>query len=708
MGRTPSVTGMENPFLEDVFHVHWSRLTPNRVERDIEKALKQAQANIDALASELSEELTFENTMFALEEADSNLSIAWGKVGHLNSVKDSKELRESYNAMLPKVSEFSAKIPLNESLWKRIKAYSETEEGKSLSGIRKRYLDETVASFKSSGADLPPDQKKRMEEIQAELAKLTQKYSENCLDSINAWEMVVDNEKDLSGLPDLAKEQALQSARSKELGSADDPRWRFTLQAPSMIPVLRYADNEELRSTVWEGFSEIATKDPYDNHALVGEVLELRQEKAELLGFKNFADLILERRMAKTGDRALAFEDDLHTKIKAQFDQENADLDAFRAEQLEIEVEPMEPWDVGYWAEKYRRDKFDFDEELLRPYFPVDRVLDGMFEITQKLFGVTIREAKAVYSEAPSEANSESGYEVWNDDVKVFELFDEAGAHIGSFYTDWFPRESKRSGAWMNYTLTGDRSNGKREPHLGQIHGNMSPPTGDKPALLSHNDVLTVFHEFGHLIHHLFGDVEIKSMNGVNVAWDFVELPSQILENWCWDRKGLDLFAHHFETGETIPDELYDKMIAARNFNAASFAMRQLSFGKMDLELHIRYQELKEQDLEPQLEEILEPYMAERKRKVPVHLYNFGHLFSDPTGYAAGYYSYKWAEVLDADAFTRFEKEGLLNAETGREFKDKILSRGNSDDPLKLFVDFMGREPDPDALLRREGLLSKN
>tara|TARA_B100001123_G_scaffold433657_1_gene558818 strand:- start:1468 stop:3564 length:2097 start_codon:yes stop_codon:yes gene_type:complete len=697
---------MNSPFLEEDFRVHWSRLTPEQVEPDIAQALLEAKANIDALAGDASQELTFGNTMLALEEADKKLTVAWGKVGHLNSVKDFKELREAFNKMLPQVSEFSAKVPLNEGLWKRVKAYSETEEAKELVGTRKRYLEETIASFKNSGADLPPDKKERMKAIQAELAKLTQKYSENCLDSINAWEMIVENEDDLSGLPELAKEQALQSAKGKEMGTDEEPKWRFTLQAPSMTPVLRYAEKEALRREVWEGFSAIATKDPYDNHPLVGQVLALRQEKAELLGFNNFADLVLDRRMAKSGDCALAFEDDLHTKIKDQFDRENADLDAFRAEQLRIGLEPMEPWDVAYWAERYRQAKYDFDEELLRSYFPVDRVLNGLFEITQKLFGVTIREAEAIYSDTPTEMNSDPGYEVWNDDVKVFELFNQSEKHIGSFYTDWFPRESKRSGAWMNYTLTGDRSNGKKEPHLGQIHGNMSPPTDDKPALLSHNDVLTVFHEFGHLIHHLFGEVEIKSMNGVNVAWDFVELASQIMENWCWDRRGLDLFARHYETGEKIPDDLYEKMIAARNFNAASFAMRQLSFGKMDLEMHIRYSELKDEDLEEEMESVLEPYMAERKRKVPVHLYNFGHLFSDPTGYAAGYYSYKWAEVLDADAFTRFEKEGILNTDTGKEFKDKILSKGNSEDPLRLFVDFMGREPDPEALLRREGLLN--
>ncbi|MCB1122047.1 MAG: M3 family metallopeptidase, partial [Verrucomicrobiae bacterium] len=691
---------MDHPFLEENFRVHWSRLTPDHVRVDIEKALETAQANIDALADQLPEELTFENTMLALEEADEQLNVAWGKVGHLNSVKDSKELREAYNLMLPKVSEFHAKIPLNEGLWRRIKAYSETDEAQSLTGIRKRYLEETLASFKNSGADLPPEKKQRMEEIQAELAKLTQKYSENCLDAINAWEMIVENEADLAGLPALARDQALQSAKSKGLGSEEKPVWRFTLHAPSLLPILKYADKEDLRKTVWQAFNEIGTKEPYDNHPLVGEVLALRQEKAELLGFKHFADLVLERRMAKNGERALAFEDEMHAKIKTQFDRENAELDAFRCEQLGIDLEPMEPWDVGYWAEKYRQSKYEFDEEELRPYFPVNRVLDGMFEITQKLFGVTIRKAEAVYYESPSSTDSEAGYEVWNDDVEVFEIFDDTGAHTGTFYTDWFPRESKRSGAWMNYTLTGDRSNGKKEPHLGQIHGNMSPPTNGNPALLSHRDVETVFHEFGHLIHHLFGNVEIKSMNGVNVAWDFVELPSQIMENWCWDRKGLDLFARHFETGETIPEDLYRKMIAARNFHAASFAMRQLSFGKMDLEMHIRYQELKDCDLEAELEKVLQPYLAKRKRKAPVFLYNFGHLFSSPTGYAAGYYSYKWAEVLDADAFTRFEKEGLLNPETGQDFKEKILSKGNSEDPLKLFVDFMGREPDPEALLR--------
>jgi len=692
-----------HPFLDTSFKVRWSRLTPEHVEADIQKALDDAQANIDALAAPTDEVLTFENTPLAMDEATEALNVAWGKVNHLNSVRDSKELREAYNKMLPTVSEFFAKIPLNEGLWKRLSAYAETDEAKALTGIRKRFLDDAMAGFIRSGADLPADQKKRFEEIEAQLAKITQKYSENVLDATNAWELIIDDEARLAGLPELAREQAQQNAEKKGHGDAENPKWRFTLQAPSLIPILKYAEDDDLRKTVWTAFSEIGRKEPHSNLDSVWEILKLRDEKAKMLGYQSFADYSTERRMAKSGAKALSFEEDMHDRILSIFEKETKELEAFRAEKLGVEPELMEPWDVAFWAEKYRKEKFDFDSEQLRPYFSADRVLEGMFEITQKIFGVTIREAKATFSEDPSTEDSDA-YETWDESVKVFEMLDESGDHIGSFYTDWFPRESKRSGAWMNYSLTGDRSEGKKEPHLGMIHGNMTPPTATKPALLSHDDVTTIFHEFGHLIHHLFGDVEIKSMNGVNVAWDFVELPSQIMENWCWDRKALDLFARHYETGEAIPEDLYQKLVNTRSFNAATFAMRQLSFGKMDLEMHHHFANFSEDKLEDQLKVLLETYAAKRKTEPKLNLYSFGHLFSDPMGYAAGYYSYKWAEVLDADAFTRFEKEGILNPDTGREFKAKLLSKGNSEDPMKLFVDFMGREPDAEALLRREGL----
>ena len=689
---------MEKPFLADKFQIAWSELKPENIVADITEAIEIAQNQVDKISqpSSAEDELTFENTLIALESAYEALSRPWGLVSHLDSVSNSDPLREAYNAMLPKVSEFYSKVPLNSGLWNRIKAYSETEEAKSLSGTKLRFLEETLSDFQNSGADLPSEDKSRLMQIESELAQKTQKYSENVLDSTNQWELIVDNEEDLSGLPENSKAAALENAKSKEIGSEENPKWRFTLQAPSYFPVLEHVHSDSIRKKVWEGTCSIGASGDYDNSNLVWEILELRQKKAELLGKKDFADQVLQRRMAKSGATALAFVEDLHQRTKPFFDVETEELEKYKAQVDGGESSAMEPWEIAYWSEKRRKAEYDFDDEELRPYFSMEKVIDGMFSIATKIFGIRINQP-------------ENQPEVWHDEVKFYEIHDEdSGDHLGSFYTDWFPRESKRSGAWMNYLRTGEpQADGTRSPHLGLMCGNMTPPVAGSPALLKHDEVETVFHEFGHLLHHLLGEVEVKSLNGVNVAWDFVELPSQIMENFCWDRQSLDLFALHHETGDPIPDDLYQKMTAARNYRSATAMMRQLSLGKLDLELHINEAQTasENKNLDDLTESLLSEYSIPTSTRPSTMARRFGHLFASPTGYAAAYYSYKWAEVLDADAFTRFSKEGIMNPDTGRDFREKILSKGNSDDPKTLFQNFMGREPDPEALLIRSGLV---
>ena len=694
---------MLHPFLQNDFHIKWKTLTPEHIETDIGKALDEAQIVIDAVAAQESP-LTYANTIAALDQGLEALNRAWGLVSHLDSVNNSPELRAAHNAMLPKVSEFFASIPLNQSLWETLKAYGVKSSEEGLSPTKRRYIEETLADFREAGADLPPEQKKRAGEIQSQLAELTQKYSENCLDSTNAWEKIVTDEKQLSGLPKSALDAARQSAEQK-----GKEGWRFTLQAPSYIPVMTYADSDALRKEVWSAYAAIGRRGKHDNRQLVRQILNLRHEFAQLVGQENFANHVTERRMAASGQAALDFGDEIFQKVRGQFEKEAEQLRRYKAaeEGLPIDLPSLlEPWEVGYWAEKQRKANYAFDEEVLRPFFPIDHVISGMYEIAQQIFGLRIEERDTSKVEVPTAAAREP--QVWHEGVKFYDLFDsETKEHLGSFYADWHPRESKRGGAWMNYFITGNRdpSVGEHSPHLGLICGNLTPAVGDQPALLTHREVETIFHEFGHLLHHLCGDVEVKSLNGVNVPWDFVELPSQIMENWCWERESLDRIACHHETGETIPRELFDKLLAARNYMKASANVRQLAFGKMDLELHIHWPDSAQEDLDSFVENVLQDYNAEYKTQAKSNVFNFSHLFSSPTGYAAGYYSYKWAEVLDADAFTRFQKEGILNAETGRDFRIKILAKGNSEDPAKLYKDFMHRAPDPDALLRRDGLI---
>jgi len=702
-----------SPFLANTYHVRWSTLDPVAIEADISAALKGAEAALEVLISQDRGRMNFESVMLAYEDAFRELNESWGLVTHLDSVCNSPVLREAHNKMLPQVSAFFAKITLNEHLWDLLLTYSQTDEARSLIGVRRRCLDEALAYFRQHGAELPPAKKTRLEEIESDLSQATQKYSENVLDSTNAWELVIEDPTRLAGLPDSAIDAAKADAAAKNLGSEEKPVYRFTLKAPSMIPVMEHLEDEEIRRQVWEGSCGIGRGD-YDNTELVWKILRLRHEKAQLLGKKHFADYILERRMAKTGQNALDFIHDLHEKVSGPFKREVIALQEYVADKQGAPVRLFEPWEIAYWSEKRRRELYDFDEEQLRPYFPVDGVLNGMFRLAEKLFDIRIKERETVFypvgnpGASSASANEAGPVEVWHPEVKFYEMRNAEGIHIGSFYADWHPRDSKRGGAWMNYLKGGSPPFGDRDrkPHLGLICGNMTPPVNGRPALLTHDEVCTVFHEFGHLLHQLLGNVEIASLNGVNVAWDFVELPSQLMENFCWSRDSLDFFARHHETGEMIPDGLFKKMTAARNYMGAVAMMRQLSFGKLDLELHMHHAADENADLDSLGRRILKDYIFPTRTEPPSMTRRFGHLFSSPTGYAASYYSYKWAEVLDADAFTRFQKEGVLNPAVGRALRDQILSRGNSEDPARLFKDFMGRDPDPDALLVRAGLLS--
>jgi oligopeptidase A len=599
-------------------------------------------------------------------------------VSHLTGVINSPALRAAFEEVLPEFSAFYARLPLNPRLWNAVKAYAEGADAAALAGVRARHLEKTVRSFQRAGADLPPERKARVEEIKIELSRILTDFSNHVLDATNAWDLVLTDEADLAGLPESARVQARAAAQAKGIDG-----WRFTLHQPSWQPFMQYAERRDLRRELYRAYMNRASAPPHDNRPIIRRVLELRRELAGLLGFRDWADYALEDSMARSGERAVGFEHDLTERTRPYWEREKAELEAFARDELGIS--PLEPWDTSYAVEKMRLARYDLDAEALRPYFPLDRVLDGMFEIARRLFGVSVRRV-------PPE-------EVWHPEVGLWEMEDESGQVLGRFYTDWFPRESKRAGAWMNGLIVGGPRPEGWERHLALIAANVSPPEAGRPALLTHREVETVFHEFGHMLHHMLSRVEVPSLGGTHVPADWVELPSQIMENWTWERPALDLFARHWETGEPIPDDLYAKMQAARTFMAAHFQMRQLSFGTVDLDLHVGYDPASGEDPVQRAQTVLGRF-AHRPEFADDHfITSFSHIFSG--GYAAGYYSYLWSEVLDADAFSRFEREGLFNRDPGRAFVDAVLSRGDDTDPDELFREFMGRDPDPEALLRR-------
>ena len=670
-----------NPLLDRSYRIPFHRIRAEDVEPGVREVLARAQEAVDALASD-AEPRSYANTLGCLDQITQTLSETLTPVHHLLSVAETPELREAFNAILPEIVQFWSRLPLNEDLWRQMKAFSETEEAHGLSGIHARHLEKSLREFRRAGAELPPEEKSRLEELRVELARLEQKFSENVLDATAAFELNVTDESRLDGIPEGPLRRFRAAAEEKEMEG-----WLLTLDFPSYEAVIKYAKDRRLREDLHGGYVGRCREGEYDNVPLIPQILSLRQEMAEILGHGNFPDYRLEEAMAKSGARALAFEQDMEERTRPYW---TKDLEMLREHATSLEIDLLQPWDVAFVAESLRKARFDIDDEILRPYFPLDAVMEGLFGLVERIFGLSV-------TETPIE-------ELWHPDVRFYEVRDEEGVWLGSFYTDWLPRKDKRQGAWMNAFITGGpQEDGTFKPHLGFIAGNFSPPEGDRPSLLNHREVQTIFHEFGHLLHHLTSRVEVPDRAGLNVAWDWVELPSQIMENWSWEEEALDLFARHFETGEPLPKEILKRLLAARRFMGGWQQMRQLSFGMLDLALHGELaQEISAgapQDVMAFAEEKLLPFSPDPSFARSHILTTFTHLFSG--GYAAGYYSYLWSEVLDADAFNRFKKEGIFNRETGQAYMQAILSRGDSADPEDLFREFMGRDPDPAALFVR-------
>jgi oligopeptidase A len=637
---------------------------------------------------------TWENTVERLDRAVELLARRVAPASHLVAVAETPELREAYNEVLPEMSAFWSRLPLDEHLWARVRAFADTEEARGLTGLRRRHLDKTVQEFRRAGADLAAEAKTRLASLKVELAQLQQRFSENVLDATAAYELLVGDEARLRGVPEAARRRARAQAREKGREG-----WLLTLDYPSVEPILKYCVDRELRREIHVAYTHRCREGEHDNRGLLARILRVRKDISGILGYASYSDYKLEDRMARTGERANAFEWDMVERTRPYW---TLDVEALRASAAELGLDELEPWDAAFVMETLRKERYDIDDEELRPYFPLDQVLSGLFEIVRRTFGFRVEEQPIA--------------EVWHPDVRHYCIFAEDGTCLGSFYSDWFPRKEKRQGAWMNDFVTGGPGGEQGfRPHLGVVCGNFPPPQDGTPALLPHRDVETVFHEFGHLLHHCTSRVEIAARAGINVAWDWVELPSQLMENWCWEREALALFARHWQTGEPFPEELFQKMVAARRYMGGWAQMRQLSFGTLDLALHDRLApRLREEAGGDAGESVDTAQGVEVMAFARDHCLGFSpslafaelhgltaftHLFSG--GYSAGYYSYLWSEVLDADVFTRFRSEGVFNSDTGRAYVDTILSRGDSDDPELLFREFMGRDPDPRALLER-------
>ncbi|HHQ4464500.1 oligopeptidase A [Aeromonas veronii] len=678
---------MNNPLLTMDSLPPFSQIKPEQVQPAVMQAIADYKQKIsDVLAQR--DPHTWDSLIAPLEEVNDRLSRIWSPVSHLNSVLNSEALREAHDACLPLLSEFQTYVGQHEGLYQAYLALSQSDDFPLLSGAQRKEIQNTLRDFRLSGIGLPAEAQQRYGEIQARLSELASRFSNNVLDATQGWHKLVADEAELAGLPDSVRAAARQMAELK-----GKEGWLFTLDIPSYLPVMMYADNRELRAEMYEAFTTRASDQgpnagKWDNSAIMSELLTLRRELAQLLGFANYAELSLATKMADKTEQVVSFLTDLAAKSLPQGKAELEEIRAFAAEQHG--QSELAAWDLAYYAEKLKQHKFSISDEQLRPYFPASKVVKGLFEVVKRVFGMKVRERL--------------GIDTWHPDVRFYDIFDADDELRGSFYLDLYAREHKQGGAWMDVCLGRRyRQDGSLQKPVAYLTCNFNGPVDGKPALFTHNEVVTLFHEFGHGIHHMLTRIDVAGVAGINgVAWDAVELPSQFLENWCWESEALAFISGHYETGEPLPADLLEKMLTARNFQAAMQMLRQLEFALFDFRLH--------QEFDPANPDLIPTLLDEVRSQVAVMTppafnrfqHSFSHIFAG--GYAAGYYSYKWAEVLSADAFSRFEEEGIFNPATGQSFLKNILEKGGSKEPMELFRAFRGREPKVDALLRHSGI----
>ncbi|MBY3674095.1 oligopeptidase A [Vibrio cholerae] len=678
---------MSNPLLTFTDLPPFSAIKPEHVKPAVEQAIADCRHTIDKVLAE-NPQPSWESVIAPIEEVDDRLSRIWSPVSHMNSVLNSDELREAYESCLPLLSEYSTWVGQHKGLFEAYKTIKESAEFAKLDRAQQKTISDSLRDFELSGIGLPLQEQKRYGEISKRMSELGSKFSNNVLDATMGWTKQITDVNLLAGMPESALAAAQAAAEAKGLEG-----YLLTLDIPSYLPVMTYCDNQALRKEVYEAYvTRASDRGPnagkWDNSEIIAEQLKLRHEIARMLGFSTYSEKSLATKMAQTTDQVLGFLNDLASKAKPQGEREVEELRQFA--ESEFGVKQLELWDIAYYSEKQKQHLFEISDEELRPYFPEQKVVNGLFEVLSRLFGMQVKERQ--------------GVDVWHESVRFFDIFDAQGTLRGSFYLDLYAREHKRGGAWMDECRVRRTTDcGALQTPVAYLTCNFNRPVGDRPALFTHDEVTTLFHEFGHGIHHMLTQVEVGAVSGINgVPWDAVELPSQFLENWCWQEEALAFISGHYQTGEPLPKAMLDKMLAAKNFQSAMLILRQLEFGLFDFTLHTTY----DPEVGPKVLETL----AEVKKKVAVlpglewnrFSHSFSHIFAG--GYSAGYYSYLWAEVLSADAFSRFEEEGIFNRETGQSFLNNILEMGGSEEPMELFKRFRGREPQIDALLRHAGI----